>query len=205
MERVASEHDIVVNAASGYHPPSTVAMVKGLAKRKEKSQMDVWMLHISGCSNISDRPITGVAYPDRAWDEANSLAIYEFEKAEESKMPYIQRTSELAVLDTAIASGVKAMSVQASAIYGTREGLFQRAGLIVPMVQFVLANGHGFTVGDGSGVLDKNTRGDLARLYILLLEKIFSEGGKDLPTGKQGIIFTSDNIRLPKKKTLRML
>jgi nucleoside-diphosphate-sugar epimerase len=197
IEQVASNHDIVINAGSGFHPPSAVAMVQGLAKRKAQTGKDVWMVHTSGCSNICDRPITGVAYPDREWDDADSLAIYEFEKAEEAREPYIQRTAELAVLDTAISTGVKAMSIQGTAIYGTGEGLFQRAGLIVPiMVQFVLKNGFAFNVGDGTGVLDKVHVSDFADLYVLILEKILNENGNDLPTGEKGIIFAADNRRL---------
>lgn len=197
IERLASHVDIVINAGTGFHPPSAVAMVKGLANWKTQTGKDVWMIHTSGVRNIGDQPITGVAYPDREWDDANSLAIYEFEKAEEAKQPYLQRMAELAVLDTAMATGVNAISIQPPGIYGTGEGLFQQSGLLVPlMIQYVLTNGFAFEIGDSIGVIEKVHISDLAQLYGLLLGKILTEDGKDLPTGRKGIVFAADNVHL---------
>jgi nucleoside-diphosphate-sugar epimerase len=197
MKQLASNHDIVINAGTGFHPPSAIAMVEGLAQRKAKTNRDLWMIHTSGVTNIGDHPITGVAYPDREWDDSNSLAVYEFEKAEEVKHPYLQRTAELAVLETAVKTAVKAVSIQVTGVYGVGEGLFQRTALVVPlMVQYVLAEGYAFNLGKGTGVIDKLHIYDLAELYVLLLKKIIIRDDDDVPTGKEGIIFAADNIRL---------
>ena len=65
------------------------------------------------------------------------------------------------------------------------------------MVRFVLENGHAFNVGDGSGVIDKVQVSDLADLYLLLLEKIMTLGGKAISTGKFVKMCAADNVRLP--------
>lgn len=64
ITRLASEHDIVINAGTGYHPPSAEAFVHGLAKRKaattgndsDEGTVPPWLIHTSGNSNISDNP-----------------------------------------------------------------------------------------------------------------------------------------------------
>ncbi|KAI1082445.1 NAD dependent epimerase/dehydratase [Whalleya microplaca] len=193
ITEVASQHDIIINAGSGFHPASAEAMVRGLAQRKAATGKPVWMLHTSGCSNISDRPITDTAYPDREWDDADAEAVYEFEKATNEREWYAQRTSELAVLDTGIELGVNTLSIQVPNMCGTGEGLFQNASLMIPiMMGYVLARGYGFTLGDGTGAIDYVHISDLAALYVLLLQKILEDGGKDLPTGKKGIIFPTN-------------
>src|SRR5689334_13797973 len=56
---IASQHDIVINTTDGYHAASAQALVRGLAQRKKETGRPVWMIHTSGTSNLSDRPITG--------------------------------------------------------------------------------------------------------------------------------------------------
>lgn len=198
---IASQHDIVINAGSGFHPPSAAALVRGLAKRplSHHKQKPAWMLHTSGCSNICDRPLTGASRPDAEYSDADAGAVYDFEKAAEALDPYPQRTSELLALDTGAASAsatttgvvrVRVLSVQAAAIFGTGSGLFQRAGLMIPiMMRYVLARGHGFRLGDGSAVIDYVHVADLADLYVLFVRRIMADGGKDMPSGREGIVF----------------
>ncbi|KAH9904255.1 NAD dependent epimerase/dehydratase [Xylariomycetidae sp. FL2044] len=193
ITEIASHHDIIINAASGFHPPSAEAMVRGLAERKAATGRLVWMLHTSGCSNISDRPITGIPYPDREWDDANADAVYEFEKMENDREWYPQRASELIVLDTSSDLGVNALSIHIPNIFGEGEGLFQNASLIVPiMMGYVLSKGYAFYVGDKTACIDNVHISDLAALYLLCMRKILEDGGKDLPTGKAGIIFATN-------------
>ncbi|KAK7908961.1 hypothetical protein PG985_014839 [Apiospora marii] len=199
IERLASQHDIVINAGSGFHPSSAEAMVQGLSRRTQGTTSRPWMLHTSGCSNISDRPLTGEAFPDREPHDADGTTVYDFEKAENAREWYPQRAAELAVLghpavvtDTSSANeGVGALSIQAPCIFGEGEGLFQRAGLMVPiMMRYVVEKGYGFQLGDGTGVIDYVHVADLADLYVRCVRDILeSSAGQNLPSGARGIVF----------------
>lgn len=107
---VASQHDIIINTTLGYHPESSAALVRGLAKRKEKTGKDVYLIHTSGTSNVADRPITKTLVEDRIFDDAKD-DIYNYEKARNASDPYGQRTSELGVVDAGIETGVKTIVV----------------------------------------------------------------------------------------------
>lgn len=187
---LASSHDIVINAGSGFHPPSAEALVRGLAKRKAETGRSVWMIHTSGCSNIADKPLTGVSRPDAEYDDAFAEDVFAFEEAENRRDWYPQRAAELLALRTAEDLGVGAASVQAPCIFGTGEGLFQRAGLMIPiMMSFVLERGYGLSCGDGTGVIDWVHVADLADLYVLCVLDILQRGGANIPTGRKGIVF----------------
>lgn len=141
---VASEHDVVVSAALGFHLPGARALVQGLATRRRQSDGDgsvttstavasgrgrsssrkPWIIHLSGVSNIADAPPLGEDHPGRRFDDADARAVYEHERAEEARAPYLQRTTELAVLDDADEAGVGAIAMQAPAVFGIGRGLF---------------------------------------------------------------------------------
>ncbi|KAH9907033.1 NAD dependent epimerase/dehydratase [Xylariomycetidae sp. FL2044] len=208
ITQLASQHDVVINAGSGFHPASAAAIIDGLRQRKQNgdggssSSSRPWMLHTSGCSNLSDRPLTGEPFPDREWHDADAAAAYDFEKAENEREWYPQRAAELAVLGhRAVEAGeVGALSIQAAAIFGRGEGLFQNAGLMIPiMMRYVLEKGYGFSLGQGTGVIDYVHVADLAELYVLCVRKIVEgrdgdgdgdgDGDDALPSGRRGIVF----------------
>ncbi|PNP57805.1 hypothetical protein THARTR1_01963 [Trichoderma harzianum] len=199
LTETASKHDIIINAASGFHAASAEAMIKGLALRKESlaaaSQPTdkVWMLHTSGCSNISDKPVTGESHPEREWCDADPDAVFAFEKAEDARSPYPQRTSELRALEAGEALGVPVLSVQSLIIFGPGEGLFQDAGVIVPiMMRYVLDHGHGFVAGDGTGTFDIVHISDVGAVYTLLVCRIIEGRSAALPRGRRGFIFPTN-------------
>ncbi|KAI8301265.1 hypothetical protein K4K59_001081 [Colletotrichum sp. SAR11_240] len=194
LTRLASQHDLVINAASGFHPSSAEALVLGLAQRRKTHHRPgappPWMIHTSGTSNIADRPLSGVPRPDVEHDDANAPAVFAFEEAENRREWYPQRAAELVVLRTASETGVSAASIQAPCIFGTGSGLFNRAGLMVPvMMSFVLTHGFGIRVGDGSGCIDTVHVADLADLYVLCVRDIVHNAGANVPSGTGGIIF----------------
>lgn len=110
---VASQHDIIINTTLGFHPQSAAALVHGLAKRKQRTGHDVYMIHTSGTSNLADRPISRKfveANPDRVFDDATD-DIYSYEKSRNENEAYAQRTSELGVIDAGLESGVKTIVI----------------------------------------------------------------------------------------------
>lgn len=201
ITRLASEHDIVINAGTGYHPPSAEALVHGLAKRKAatagnnsdegSTTVPPWLIHTSGCSNISDNPPAGDSYPEDFWlDDSDPLRIYELERDREARGPYLQRTAELAVLDAGSRLGVGTTALQSPAIFGVGRGLFSTAEAVVPtMLRFVLDNGYGPRLGDGTAQMGLVHVDDLAGLYVRVVEEVVGGGGKGVPSGRGGIVF----------------
>ncbi|KAK8164773.1 NAD dependent epimerase/dehydratase [Phyllosticta citrichinensis] len=207
MKALAAEHDMVINAGTGFHPASAEALVRGLAARKAATgQPAVWMIHTSGCSNISDKPITGAARPDVEYDDADSAAVFAFDVAENEREWYAQRAAELVVLRLGEELGVSAISIQAPCVFGTGEGLFRQAGLMIPvMMASVLQQGYGVTAGDGAGDIDYVHIADLAGLYVLCMLNIVEHGGSSLGTGRHGIIFPTAGRTLTRDIAQRCL
>lgn len=194
IARVASQHDIVINAGTGFHPPSAEAIVRALSQRQRDNPgsetRKPWVIHTSGCSNISDNPLAGDAHPDRWFDDADPAAIYEHERAADAREPYLQRTAELAVLGAGEETGVGALVLQIPAIFGQGGGLFDDSPWLVGvMMRFVLDHGYGFGLGDESGRIGLVHVDDLAQLYVLFVQRILEDGGEGLPSGKRGIVF----------------
>ncbi|KAK2596383.1 hypothetical protein N8I77_013275 [Diaporthe amygdali] len=194
ITKLASEHDMVINAGTGFHPASAEALVHGLAKRKATSdggsKVPQWIIQTSGCSNISDNPLAGDCYAKDFWlDDSDAVRVYELERDKEAREPYLQRTAELAVLNTGERLGVGATALQIPAIFGRGRGLFSTAERLVPnMMRFVLENGYGPRLGDGTAQMGFVHVDDLAGLYVRVAEEIV-EGGKGVPSGRGGIIF----------------
>ncbi|KAI0015509.1 NAD dependent epimerase/dehydratase [Xylariomycetidae sp. FL0641] len=190
---VAARHDIVVNAGTGFHPAGARALVEGLARRKRRHpDSPAWMLHLSGCSNISDRPLTGRRHDaGREWrDGEGAREVFDWELAQNRREWYPQRAAELEVLATAEDAGVNALSLQAPCIFGKGEGMFNQAGLMIPiMTTYVLSHGYGFSLGDGTGAIDIVHVADLAALFALLAAAILEARGDALPRGRAGIVF----------------
>ncbi|KAK7749628.1 hypothetical protein SLS53_000206 [Cytospora paraplurivora] len=129
IAKLASQHDIVVNAGTGFHPTSAYALVRRLSRNPlEESCGETrkpWITHTSGCSNILDDPIAGDTYPNRWFDDADSVAVYEHQTAADAQVSYLQRTADLAVIDAGEETGVGAVVLQIPAIFGPGGGAVQ--------------------------------------------------------------------------------
>lgn len=193
---IARQHDVVINTTLGFHPASAAAVVEGLAKRKQATGKDVFMIHTSGTSNLADRPITKEyidSEPSREFDDAAD-DIYSYEKARNEKSAYGQRTTELGVVDASEEKDVKTVVIMSPTIYGMGTGYFNRRSIQIPgYVKATLLNGHGVVVGEGKGVWDNVHVEDLAELYQLVLLNILEKHGSDLQYGKKGIIFSGSD------------
>ena len=186
---VSSQHDIIINTTLGSHAASSKAYVQGLAKRKIETHQHVFMIHTSGTSNLADHPITG-KYSDGYHVFSDHDNIYAYEHKRNVLQPYDQRTSELGVIDEGGKTGVKTLVIMSPLIYGLGTGKFNRLTIQVPSyIRGTLSLRHGLVIGDGKGEWDHVHIDDLVRLYELVLLKMMN-GGKDLPFGESGIIFS---------------
>ena len=183
---IAAQHDLAINTMTGYHPASAQALVRGLAKRKESTGRDVWMIHTSGTSNVADQPISGKWIeedPEREFDD-NKDDIYGYEKEREALHPYLQRTTELGVVDLGLELGVKTLVIMSPTIYGIGSGAFNTISIQVPSyIRSVLELERALVVGEGRGTWDHVHVEDLAELYKIVILNVLEEGAKDLPTG----------------------
>ncbi|KAH6686405.1 NAD dependent epimerase/dehydratase family protein [Plectosphaerella plurivora] len=188
---VAAEHDVVINTTMGFHASSSEALVKGLAKRKASTGRDVWMIHTSGTSNLGDRPITNPDAPVRIFDDAVD-DVYSHEKALDAASPYPQRTNELGVVDAGLALDVKTLVILSPMIYGEGRGLFNTRSIQLFPHRAALKVKQATVVEEGKNIYGHVHIDDLADLYRLAVLDIFENQGQNLPSGKQGIIFSAN-------------
>ncbi|KAI0532843.1 NAD dependent epimerase/dehydratase family protein-like protein [Xylaria digitata] len=191
---VAAQHDVVISTTLGYHTGAALAIIEGLAQRKRANPgSQPWFIHTSGTSNIGSRPVSGAWLDNQSpkggeFDDAAD-DIYDYELARNAVEPYIQRTTELSVVDAGLALDVRTLVVMAPTVYGVGSGLFNRRSVQIPaFVATSLDRGRAVVIGDGEGEWDHVHVQDLAALYeILALQAL--EKGEGLPWGKKGIIF----------------
>jgi nucleoside-diphosphate-sugar epimerase len=108
-EAAASQADIVIGATLGFHSASAQALLRGLAQRRRQGKSadgNVWMIHLSGASNLSDQPVTGAYLEDHTFDDVDD-DVYGYEKHREGLRSYPQRATELGVIDSGLELGVK--------------------------------------------------------------------------------------------------
>ncbi|KAK5631072.1 hypothetical protein RRF57_006787 [Xylaria bambusicola] len=210
---VAAQHDVVISTTIGYHTPSTRAIQEGLAQRKRTHPgSEPWFIHTSGTSNVGSRSVSSASPEGNTFDDVAD-DVYGFEVAQNAKEPYLQRTTELAVVDAGLELDVRtrvavsktpypskifslltwnnAVVVMAPTIYGVGSGLFRKHSIQIPaFVATALDRGRAVVIGDGRGEWDHVHVQDLAALYEILALKAL-DGGEALPWGKKGIIFAS--------------
>jgi nucleoside-diphosphate-sugar epimerase len=189
---IASQHDLVINMTLGFHAASAQALLAGLALRKAETGREVYMLHLSGASNLADQPVTGAYAEDREFDDMRD-DVYEYERMRDALRPYHQRTTELGVVDRSLELGIRTIVVMPPLVFGRGKGLFNRMSVQIPVyVEAALKHGQAVVVGEGSGEIDHVHVEDLAELYAVLVEEILENGGEGLPQGKKGIVFASN-------------
>ncbi|KAM0321352.1 hypothetical protein ACHAPQ_009462 [Fusarium lateritium] len=190
LEQLASEHDVVIHAANGYHIPSAKALIKGLAQRKEKTGEAVHYIHSSGTSNFGDRPVSGayVENPPRVVSDKDD--IYEYEKYREGIETYHQRAADVAVFELGTETGVSTYIICSPLIYGRGTGLFNKSSIQIPiLIKSALARGEAIYAGNGLGVWDHTHIEDIAALYTLILAKALAK--ENIPSGKDGFYFAN--------------
>lgn len=193
IKDTAANYDVIINTGSGFIPSGSIAFIDGLARRVEAGMPTPWLLNISGCTNLADRPLTQPPTPLREWnDEVDGATILQYMKAMDEKDPYDQRTAEVGVLEAAAASGVQAVSINTPCIFGQGTGLFNQQGLVVPLIMmYVVQHGYGFKLNDTAN-FDWVHVIDLADLYILLVRTILEREDRGvgyIPSNRHGIIF----------------
>ncbi|OLN86540.1 hypothetical protein CCHL11_08503 [Colletotrichum chlorophyti] len=187
LQKVASEHDYVLRTVTGFHDSSAVALIEGLAERKKQTGKEAHYIHTSGTSNLSHRTITEKPGEVHRWSDKEH--VYEYEEQKEAKEAYGQRTTDIAVVQTAERTGVKTYIMMPPTIYGQGTGLFNQESLQIPaIIRSAIKAGVAEYIGDGDAYLGHVHVEDLALWYELLFSKVLS--GESLPSGRRGIYFS---------------
>lgn len=186
----ASEHDIVIHAASGFHTGSAKALIEGLGRRKQQNpDADVYYIHTSGTSNLADHPITGTYLEHRVFSDKDS-DIYDYLKKREAVEQYPQRGTDILVVETGKKESVPTTIIMSPTIYGLGLGKFNRLTIQYPsQIRGALRSGIAEYVGDGIGMWDMVHISDLTSLYEVVLRDRL-QGRKRVPVGENGILFS---------------
>ena len=168
---VASQHDLVINMTLAFHAHSAQALLDGLALRKAETGRQVYMIQLSGASNLSDQPVTGACIEDREFDDLKD-DVYEYERMRNALRPYHQRTTELGVIDRSLELGITTLVIMPPLVFGKGKGLFNRVSVQIPIyVEAAIQSGQAVVIGDGSGKLDHVHVEDLAALYAIVVNE----------------------------------
>ncbi|KAI1266050.1 NAD dependent epimerase/dehydratase family protein [Xylariaceae sp. FL1019] len=168
---IASQHDVALRNARG----------------RTQRKMYGSSTHPAGQTSADDPSPGGREFHDEHDD------VYAYEVDREAKQPYIQRSTEISVVDGGIELGVKTLVMMAPMIYGVGTGLFNKRSVQIPaFIHTALDNEQAVVIGEGVGSFDHVHVQDLAELYEILAVKILEGNGKELPSGKKGIIFSSN-------------
>ncbi|KAK3350209.1 hypothetical protein B0T25DRAFT_611385 [Lasiosphaeria hispida] len=189
LKSVASEHDIVIHSANGFHPSSAKALIEGLGERK-KTGRAVYYIQTSGTSNLGDHPITTRYLHPKSRVFSDTENIYQYMVEREALEAWGQRTTDLAVVHTGKAVGVKTYVIISPTVYGVGLGSFNKRSIQVPLlIKAALATGTAPYIGDGNQEWDHVHIDDLSSMYEIVVAKILA--GDDIPSGEQGIYFTT--------------
>lgn len=123
LVEIASQYDVILNMTLGYHLASATAFIKGLSLRLIHTGRDAWMVHTSGVSSLADQPLSGAhveSNMDLEFDDSRD-DIYAYEKSRNTGTKYIQRTTDLGMIDAGVKSGVKTVVVMSPLIYGVSD------------------------------------------------------------------------------------
>lgn len=162
-------------------------MIQGLAARKKKLGTEVHYLHISGTSNLTDRPHSVGYVETRTFSDEED--IYSYEKYRESFEVYPQRSNDIIVADAGDKLQVRTYVIMAPIVHGIGTGPWNKLTFILnPRVDAAIVYGDWAVVGDGKTVWSHVHVQDLAAFYVVLLNHIYS-GNHGLAYGKKGIYF----------------
>jgi len=172
VEKVASEHDIVVNCADADDLPLADAIIKGLlirAARKDGTRKPIY-IHTSGTGVVADDSFGVFA----------DLKIYDDSKEEDirsigPKQPH--RNVDLQIFAAGEQGDIDTYIIAPSTIYGTGRGPVRKISQQVNgIIRLALKAKQVLQIGPGTGEWNNVHIDDLADLYVLILDDALVSG-----------------------------
>ncbi|KAL2785960.1 hypothetical protein BJX66DRAFT_342579 [Aspergillus keveii] len=193
IKKAASEHDIVINTASGFEAGLAASLIRGLGDRKNALGVDVHYIHTSGTTNYANSPTLNLYQGYAAAtisDKATTQVVSTLRQLNEAS-PYAQRTTDLTVLAVGKEAGVNTHIITIPMLFGFGTGFFRKlSGQLPILMDEALRARQVWIVGDGVGVKQHIHVEDAAAVYELVLKRVLE--GLDVPSGKEGIMFVEN-------------
>jgi hypothetical protein len=148
------------------------------------------MVQTSGTSNLADYPISGKYTEPRIFTDRDD-DIFAYLKSCKEMDTYPQRTTDIAVVETGLATSVRTYIIMPPTIYGLGSGLFNTMSIQIPtLMRTAIDKGRAEFVGAGAARWSHVHIADLAPLYGILLRSVLEGDQRGLAYGKRGIYFT---------------
>lgn len=177
IERLASEHDVVVNAADAETLALSKAILAGMEKRardQPEAQRKPILIHTSG-TGILSKDVDGVFHSDKIYDDS----IVEDNKSIPENA--FHRDVDLEILSAGKTGLIDAYMVAPCTIYGKSRGPLPRLSIqINGMIKVALRRKELVQVGPSTNVWNSLHIDDLCNFYALLFDYALS--GKDKST-----------------------
>ncbi|KAK7209345.1 hypothetical protein V2G26_016523 [Clonostachys chloroleuca] len=184
LERVASEHEVVIHTASGFHTASAEALIAGLQKRS----MDSYYIHTSGTWNLAEASLADLGAQVLEFTDNDN--IIKLEEKLQAQWPFPQRATDLRVMSAAAGSWVKAYIIMPPDVYGFGTGMFAKTTpQIEDMARDALKHGQAAYIRNEDGIVGYVHVADLATLYVMLLDKLLDDDAA--ASASEGIYFCS--------------
>ncbi|CAH0040027.1 unnamed protein product [Clonostachys solani] len=184
LERVASEHDVAIHTASGFHTASAEALIAGLKKRSTNS----CYIHTSGTWNLAEASLADLGA--QVLELTDNDDIIKLEEKLQAQRPFSQRATDLRVMSAVAGSRVKAHIIMPPDVYGSGTGLFAKTTpQIEDMARDALKHGQAAYIRNEDGIVGYVHVADLAALYVVLLDKLFNDDAAN--SVSEGIYFCS--------------
>ncbi|KAL8918673.1 MAG: hypothetical protein Q9208_007234 [Pyrenodesmia sp. 3 TL-2023] len=191
VERIASDYDLIINTTPGASTGSATAFIKGLGNRKKSTGRAVYYIHTSGTSSIADQPITNAYQESQTFTDA-SPSLYPYLQQREAQTVYSQRTTDIAVISTGLATDVNTYIIMPPTIYGTGTGHFNRLTIQAPaMMRSALKTGQVMQLAPDNAIAEHVHVEDLADLYLVMATRVAKDGMQGFPSGERGIYFAA--------------
>ena len=125
---------VVLHTASGFHTGIAKSLLEGLAERKARTGNEVYYMHTSGTSNVSDSPILGLypQYPHGIFHDSDPLHTLNSLKYMNEIFAYPQRNTDLLVVRTGMDTGIKTYIFICPILFGEGIGDFHKLTHQVP-------------------------------------------------------------------------
>ncbi|KAL8898776.1 MAG: hypothetical protein Q9192_001909 [Flavoplaca navasiana] len=182
---------VIINTTPGGSVNSAAAFIRGLGRGKALTGHNVSTPRSHTEPPNPSEPITNAYHEPRTFTDA-SPDLYPYLQHRNSLTPYAQRTTDLTVISTGLASGVKTYIIMPPTIYGIGTGLFNRLTIQVPTImRSALRTGQVLQLGANDGDVECVQCEDLADLYVLIARRVVRGESEDMPSGERGIYFAS--------------
>jgi len=176
IEKLASEHPIIINCAASRDGPLTHAILRGI--RAQEGKKRPLLLHLSGAGNFVDHGTSGNYVPqEHPFNDANPDAVRKITPTTKPNGP-----TDHPIMEAAAAGEVVALFVSPGGIYGAstnhlglsagHEASANAPGVWVGwMLQNIETLGFSPYVGEGTSIFPLVHVDDVVELMILVFQK----------------------------------